>query len=230
MDTSCFIHFHGIASARPALLSAVESLLRSRPAGQGVAVMHTPMSLPGADPLPVDQDERLLLCQVDGAASAALAGTLDALARGIDGVREITHQCMALERITAGAPDDPRAPAQAVSWIVQYNGPAQDPAAFHAYYRAHHVPIVHRMPGIRSLSWYVPAAWSGPPGVARVEHLQIVQAVFDHAEGLIAMRNSPQRREGLSDFANYPSFQGPVTHQAMSSRRIAGQPDTNRNA
>ena len=212
MIESYFIHVHGTARAAAPLTAAVEAALKNA----SVAVLHTPIVLPGSDPLPVDQDERLLLCQVDG----ALAARIDALARSIPGVHEVTHQAMACERITPGGPDDPSAPAKAVSWFVQYNGPAQDPAAFHAYYRKHHVPIVHRMPGIRSLNWYLPTASTVAPGLRGVEHLQLVQAMFDDVEGLLAMRRSPQRKEGLKDFENYPKFEGPVTHQAMMSRRI----------
>lgn len=220
MSNTRLIHFHGAAGAGAALAAAVEAALRAKPAGAGVAVLHEPIALPGSDPLPVDQDARLLMCQIDEASGGALARQLDELARGVAGVRAVTHQVMTLERVTPGAPDEPGAAAEAVSWIVQYNGPAQDPAAFHAYYRSHHVPIVHRMPGIRSLNLYSPTGWTSVPGQLRADHLLLVQAVFDDLDGLLAMRNSPQRREGLRDFDNYPKFEGPVTHQAMRSRRI----------
>ena len=216
MIESYFIHIHGAAQAAASLTAAVEEALKDAP----LAVLHTPIALPGSDPLPVDQEERLLLCQFAGASASGLPATIDALARSVPGVREVTHQVMACERITPGGPDDPGAPATAVSWFVQYNGPAQNPVAFHAYYRKHHVPIVHRMPGIRSLNWYIPTAGNVPHGVHRVEYLQLVQAMFDDLEGLLAMRRSPQRKEGLKDFDNYPTFEGPVTHQAMLSRRI----------
>jgi uncharacterized protein (TIGR02118 family) len=210
---SYFIHIYGAPPASGAVLAAVEPPLKRAQ----LAVLHVPLALPGADPLPVDQDARLLLCQLSNSERAA---DIDRLARSVAGVRDVTHQAMACERITRGGPDDPAAAPQAVSWFVQYNGPAKDPAAFHAYYRAHHVPIVHRMPGIRSLNWYVPKTWTPPAGVQRVDHLQLVQAMFDDLDGLLAMRASRERKEGLKDFQNYPAFEGPVTHQAMNSRRI----------
>ena len=214
MIDSYFIHIHGAARAAQAVTEAIEPVLRKA----ALAVLHTPIPLPGADPLQVDQDERLVLCQLQ---DSSIAPQVDRAAASIAGVREITHQSMACERITPGGPDDPAAPRTAVSWVVQYNGPAKDPAAFHAYYRAHHVPIVHRMPGIRSLNWYVPRPWTPATGVRRVEHLQLVQAMFDHVEDLLAMRASRERKEGLRDFQNYPAFEGPVTHQAMQSRRVS---------
>ena len=213
LTASHFIHIHGVQQAVKPLTDAVERLLRNA----SFAVLHTPIPLPGADPLPVDQDERLLLCQL---ADSSIAAELDAAARAIAGVREVSHQTMACERITPGGPDDPSTAGTAVSWIVQYNGPAQDPRAFHAYYRTHHVPIVNRMPGIRFLNWYVPKPSERLAGLRYVEYLQLVQAMFDDLDGLLAMRASRERKEGLQDFNNYPPFEGPVTHQAMLSRRI----------
>ena len=216
MTGSYFLHVHGATTARAAVAAVVERALEQAPT---IGVLHTPIDLPDADPLTVEQDARLLLCQLDRPDQAT---RLDAVARSVPGVLLVAHQAMSCERITPGAPDEPGAVPQAVSWFVQYNGPAKEPAAFHAYYREHHVPIVRRMPGIRSLSWYVPTAWTPRAGVHAVGHLQLVQAVFDDVEGLLAMRRSGQRREGLRDFANYPAFEGPVTHQAMLSRRISG--------
>jgi len=215
MTESYFLHVHGAVDARAAVGAAVERAVERAPM---VAVLHTPVDLPGTDPLQVEQDARLLLCQIDQPGEAA---RLDAVVRAIPGVLYVAHQAMSCERITPGAPDDPRATPRAVSWFVQYNGPAKDPAAFHAYYREHHVPIVHRMPGIRSLNWYLPMAWTPRAGLHAVDYLQVVQAVFDDVEGLLSMRRSAQRKEGLRDFANYPAFDGPVTHQAMLSRRIS---------
>jgi hypothetical protein len=210
---SHFIHIHGVQQAANPLTAALELLLRKA----SLALLHTPIALPGTDPLPVDQDERLLLCQLE---DSSIAAEVDRVARGIAGVREVSHQAMACERITPGGPDDARAAGTAVSWIVQYNGPAQDPAAFHAYYRTHHVPIVNRMPRIRSLNWYIPKPSERLAGLHYVEYLQLVQAMFADLDGLLAMRASRERKEGLQDFKNYPPFEGPVTHQAMLSRRF----------
>src|SRR5450759_1753950 len=217
MSHSYFVHIHGAVGAGVPLVAAIERALHGSAERAAVAVLHTPLVLPGSDPLPVDQDERLLLCQFVGAAAEDLVVRIDAVARTVPGVREVAHQAMTLERITPGGPEDSQGPAEAVSWFVQYNGPAKVPAAFHAYYRTHHVPIVLRMPGIQSLNWYTPAAWISPTGVRNVAHLQLVQAIFGDVAGLLAMRRSPQRKEGLLDFKNYPAFEGPITHQAMHS-------------
>ena len=127
---------------------------------------------------------------------------------------------MTTEWLRAGSPDDPEAPAGAVSFFVQYDGPAEDPKAFHDYYRSHHVPIVFRMPGIRAVAYHLPTQLMGPAIGEPVSRLQIVQAVFNSSDDFVAMRKSGERKEGLRDFENYPKFEGPVTHQVMDSRRI----------
>ena len=134
------------------------------------------------------------------------------------GVHDVHAHVMTTEWLRSGSPEDSRASGEAVSFFVQYDGPAEDPAAFHAYYRSHHVPIVFRMPGIRSVTYYLPTAVKPPPVGHAVERLQIVQAVFDTADDFVKMRQSAERKEGLRDFDNYPKFEGPVTHQVMRSQ------------
>jgi len=231
MGVSCFVHLQGDTSRAEALLNAAEDELRKLKPSLGQAssvVVHAPLAVRGDDPLPVAQDARVLLCQLyfpdndslaSAAANAAFTSCFSKLAAA-QGVRDVHSHVMTTERLKAGSPDDPNTPAEAVSFFVQYDGPAQDPAAFHAYYRAHHVPIVFRMPGIRSVTYYLPTQVN-PPAVGRaVDRLQIVQAVFDSADDFVKMRQSAERKEGLRDFDNYPKFEGPVTHQVMRSHRL----------
>jgi len=229
MALSCFIHLHG----KPAEASGVDATaeralreLKRRLSPSTSVLLHTPLAVAGQDPLPVAQDARLMLCQIycpDDAelssASEVIAATFSGLATA-RGVNDVHAHVMTTEWLRNGSPEDTRAPAEAVSFFVQYDGPAEDPAAFHAYYRAHHVPIVFRMPGIRSVTYYLPTSVKPPPVGRAVERLQIVQAVFDSADDFVKMRQSAERKEGLRDFDNYPKFEGPVTHQVMRSRRF----------
>jgi uncharacterized protein (TIGR02118 family) len=228
MSFSCFLHIHGDSAQAPTLVRTAEAELAKVATSlgeRGSVVLHTPAAVPGQDPLPVSQDARLLLCQVHVEADATAAESILRVALASagaigDGARTLLNHVMAAECIKPGAPDDKRAAPEAVSFFVQYNGPAQDPAAFHAYYRAHHVPIVLRMPGIRSVNYFTPTALTGPLPGRPVQYLQLVQAVFDSIEDFLAMRGSSERREGLRDFDNYPPFEGPVTHQVFHSRRL----------
>ena len=229
MGLSLFVHLHGNPAGAAGLDTAAErelKQLKRELRSSNSILIHTPLAVPGQDPLPVAQDARLLLCQFYFPDDAALASAGEAISAGFSGpasakgVHDTHAHVMSTEWLKSGSPEDARAPAQAVSFFVQYDGPAENPTAFHAYYRAHHVPIVFRMPGIRSVTYYLPTA-AKPPSVGRaVERLQIVQAVFDSAEDFVKMRQSKERKEGLRDFDNYPKFEGAVTHQVMRSRRL----------
>ena len=232
MSISYFVHYHGSPGGadalRPKAQGSLSKLAGALPDGSSL-VLHSPLAVPGSDPLPVEQDARMLLCQLRLPAPCALEQNgfgararkcFAAIATG-DGVHDVHSHAMTTEYLKPGSPDDNAAAAQAVSFFVQYDGPAKDPAAFHAYYRAHHVPIVFRMPGIRSVTYYLPTGMTTPVAGRAVSRLQIVQAVFDTAEDFLRMRQSSERKEGLRDFDNYPPFEGPVTHQVMHSVRIA---------
>lgn len=231
MGFSLFVHLHGDARHADALCNAAAPRLVQLKQALGdtcSVVMHRPLVVAGSDPLPVEQDARMLLAQVYGPDDSALSNETtkkDILAAfspllHAEGVRNVESHVMTTEWLRTGSPDDPRAPAKAVSFFVQYDGPAEDPDAFHRYYRAHHVPIVFRMPGIRSLSYYLPTPVMAPDIGRRVARLQLVQAVFDSADDFLRMRQSGERKEGLRDFDNYPKFEGPVTHQVMTSERM----------
>ena len=229
MSLSFFIHFYGEAKHGAALCSDAEARLRNLKTKLGTRcsiILHSPLAVSGSDPLPVAQDERMLLCQLSLAddemrtdVASEMAAGLSGLAKA-EGVRRIHSHVMTTEWLRAGSPDDPRAPVKAVSFFVQYDGPAQDPKAFHDYYRSHHVPIVFRMPGIRALAYHLPTQLAAPAIGDSVSRLQIVQAVFNSSDDFVAMRKSGERKEGLRDFENYPKFEGAVTHQVMDSRRI----------
>ncbi len=123
--------------------------------------------------MPVAQDARLLLCQFYCPDDAALTSASDAIAACFSGLAAAkgVHDgipMMTTEWLKSGSPEDLRAPGEAVSFFVQaMTGRPRIRAAFHAYYRAHHVPIVFRMPGIRSVSYYLPTSIKPPPGRPR---------------------------------------------------------------
>src|SRR5688572_20557680 len=104
------------------------------------------------------------------------------------------------------------------TYLVAYEGPAQDEAAWHARYLAHHPPIMARLPGIRELEVCLPLEWRCPPGLERARHMQRNKVAFDSAEALQAALASPVRAEMRRDYAALPRFSGRVTHFAMTTR------------
>jgi len=117
------------------------------------------------------------------------------------------------------------------TYLVAYEGKAEDENAWHAYYLAHHPPLMAKLPGIRELEIYTPVQWVCPPGWRRTECMQRNKVAFDSAEALTTALNSPVRKEMRADYARLPQFSGRVTHYPMAtsvihaSRRDATAPD-----
>jgi hypothetical protein len=115
-------------------------------------------------------------------------------------------------RTPAGAPH--------CTYLVAYEGPAEDLNAWHAHYIASHPPIMARFPDIRQVEICTRLDWVGFLGVPRLEWMQRNKVVFDDAAGLTAALNSPVRHEMRADFVNFPKFTGRVTHFPMATWRV----------
>jgi uncharacterized protein (TIGR02118 family) len=109
-----------------------------------------------------------------------------------------------------------------ISYVVRYQRPAENEAAFVAHYVAHHPQIQSRFPGIRSIMCYVPLAWSDPTPITPASYLLGNEVVFDSVDALEAALNSPVRHELREDFHRFPKFAGKNTHYAMRRTRLAG--------
>jgi uncharacterized protein (TIGR02118 family) len=112
----------------------------------------------------------------------------------------------------------PRPGAPACTYLVAYEGPAEDEAAWQAHYLAHHPPIMARLPGIRELEVYLPVDWRCPTKLTRVRHMQRNKVAFDDVRALGAALASPVRAEMRKDYAALPPFSGRVTHYAMTTK------------
>jgi len=114
-----------------------------------------------------------------------------------------------------------RVPERYCTYLVAYEGPADDEAAWLAYYLKHHPPLMSKLPRIRELEIYTPLEWRCPPSLRQVRHLQRNKVAFDSTEALAAALDSPVRREMRADFAQFPSYRGRVTHYAMNTRVLS---------
>jgi uncharacterized protein (TIGR02118 family) len=103
------------------------------------------------------------------------------------------------------------------TYLVAYEGEADDQSAWHAYYLAHHPRLMARLPGIRELEIYTPVQWICPPGWRQAHCMQRNKVSFDSAEALTAALNSPVRAEMRADYAKLPPFSGRVTHFPMAT-------------
>jgi hypothetical protein len=106
------------------------------------------------------------------------------------------------------------------TYLVAYEGPAEDLNAWHAHYLASHPPIMARFPAIRQIEICTRLDWVGFLPVLAAEQMQRNKVVFDDAEALTAALNSPVRHEMRADFKDFPKFAGRVTHFPMLTRRV----------
>jgi len=103
------------------------------------------------------------------------------------------------------------------TYLVAYEGPAEDLNAWHGYYLAHHPTIMATMPGIRELEVYTRLDWVGFLPWPRAEHMQRNKTAFDSAVALTAALNPPVRRAMRTDYNSFPPFSGKTTRFPMST-------------
>ena len=103
------------------------------------------------------------------------------------------------------------------TYLVGYEGPADDEDAWLAHYIADHPPIMARFPGIRQVEVYTCIHWHGGLPWPRVAHMQRNKVVFDNQAALTAALNSPVRHAMRASFHRFPPFSGPITHFPMET-------------
>jgi uncharacterized protein (TIGR02118 family) len=111
-----------------------------------------------------------------------------------------------------------------VSYFVIYEGSAS--AAFADYYLDRHVPLVRRFPGLRALSVLTPMTHRDPYLVPEAGPLLVTHMTFDDVAALENAALSQERMAARADVANFPPFQGSVTHQALRDEYLLPDPAT----
>jgi hypothetical protein len=129
-----------------------------------------------------------------------------------------TQQAMLVRRFGVPDPVFRTPPGEfPCTYLVAYEGEAEDLNAWHSHYIADHPPIMARFPGIRQVEVYTRIDWCGSLPWPRVEHMQRNKVVFDSPAALTAALNSPVRHEMRAAFGRFPVFTGPVTHFPMAT-------------
>lgn len=173
-------------------------------------LLHTPAR--ARDPFLDDGPPLATVAQLYFDSLAELEATAAALEGSWSGAEAMS--------VRAYAVPDPQLRPPYCTYLVAYEGPADDEAAWHAHYLADHPPLMARLPGIRELEVYLPLDWRCPPRLEARRHLQRNKVAFDSPEALTAALNSPVRREMRASFASLPAFSGRVTHYPMITRVV----------
>ena len=153
-------------------------------------------------------------------AAIAADGHLQALARDWPSLRgaTATQQAMALRPFPV---DDPRVQASAggmpCSYVVHYDGQAEDLNAWFTHYVTHHPQIMRRFPGIREIEVLSRIDWCDAMPWQRVHHIQRNRVMFDSPEALTAALQSPVRHELRADYYQFPKYDGGNAHYPMAT-------------
>jgi hypothetical protein len=150
------------------------------------------------------------------AADGPLAALLDdRLLPSLSGVRP-GHQAMLTRHY---AVPEPRLPGgETLSYWVEYEGPAEDPQAWHRHYNAHHPKLLAQFPGIRAIEIYTPVFVTCGLDLSERPCLQRNKTVFDDAASMNAAMRSPVREALRHDFHSLPAFRGAAHHFPFLTR------------
>jgi len=190
------------------------------------ALLFTPAH--AHDPYLKDEPPPLFAAQLYFADIAALeaalapTGHLQALTsrRDFPGLLDgdVTQQAMVTRSFAVPDPQFRTAPGELpCTYLVAYEGMAEDLPLWLGHYIAQHAPIMRRFPGIRELEIYTRLDWCGALPWRRADYMQRNKVVFDDAASLTAALNSPVRHEMRADFGKFPPFTGGNTHYPMAT-------------
>jgi len=221
MSFCLYIFFHDRAHPGARLSAAeherLDAVLRGVP-GLARALVHTPAQ--AHDPLLDDGAPPQLVLQLYFDALVALeaaggrAGPLQALAQPdvlptLAGAA-VEQQAMAVRRYAV--PEPARLAEPWCTYLVAYEGPAEDPHAWLDDYLAQHVPLMARLPGLRELEVHTPVESVCHLPWARATCMQRNKVAFDSPAALSAALASPLRHEMRAHYKALPRFAGGVTH------------------
>ena len=179
------------------------------------AAAHDPFLNDGAPPRLVLQFYFARISDLELA--TARTGPLQVLASDFPSLNgaPITHEAMVVRRFAVPDPVVLREPW--CTYLVSYEGPAEDPPTWHEHYFAHHVPLMAKLTGIRELEVYTGLDCAHLLPGKRVRHLQRNKVAFDSPAALNASLQSALRAEMRADYERFPSFTGTVTHYPMAT-------------
>jgi len=230
MDFSLFLEISAGADAACARRSVEEADLAGRLApidGVTLALAYTPEH--ARDPFLAAEPAPALVLQLyfgrlrELEAAAGRDGPLGALVETLAaacGGRAVSWETVVTRRYGVPQPRSSDAVGPWCTYLVRYEGPADDANAWLDHYLAHHPPLMCQLPGLRELEICSPLdAVAFLPG-HRLRQLQRNKVAFDSPQALDAALRSPVREQMRRDFTTFPAYTGAVSHHAMQTWRL----------
>lgn len=231
MSTCLFLSFWCRTEASAAEMAKLDGVVHATPRLLR-ALVHTPAST--SDPYVKDGPSPSLVLQLYFAelpeleAALSGAGHLSVLLSRDEfptlAPAEIAQQAMLVRPFAVPDPAIRTARGEPYcTYLVSYEGEAEDSNAWHAHYLAKHTRHMATLPDIRELEVYTRLDWVSMLPWTRVNFMQRNKVAFDSPDALHRALNSPVRHEMRADFKAFPRFTGPNRHFAMATRVV--QPD-----
>ena len=230
MSTCLFLSFRFDSELAAAETAQLDRLLRAVPKLEK-ALVHSPAV--ASDPYVKDGAPPTLVLQLYFAALPELeaavsrAGHLGALTSPAEfpvlAAAEIAQQAMIVRTFAVPEPTFKTPPGEPpCTYLVSYEGEAEDLNAWHAHYLEQHTAHMARFPEIRELEVYTRADWVSLQPWHRANFMQRNKVVFDSPAALDHALHSPVRHAMRADFNAFPKFSGPNRHYAMATRVLHG--------
>ncbi|WP_183730131.1 MULTISPECIES: EthD family reductase [Paraburkholderia] len=134
-------------------------------------------------------------------------------------IKRFTQQVMAVRALTPSTPIGAVGESRAhrCTYLVAYEGPAEDFDTWLSYYLQHHAPLMSTLPGLRELEIYTRVDCTSGLPCERANAMQRNKVVFDDASALAHALASPVRDLMRRDFHALPRYRGGAPHFAMRS-------------
>jgi hypothetical protein len=229
MSHCLFLSFRSGTGALPAAeLAKLDELLRATPK-LAKALVHTPAET--SDPYVKDGPSPTLVLQLyfnelpELEAVLSRAGYLAALTSRDEfpwlAGAEVAQQAMLVRSFAVPDPVFKTASGEPhCTYLVSYEGEAEDLNAWHTHYLEHHTKHMVAFPGIRELEVYTRLDWASLTPWRRLNFMQRNKVVFDSTAALHDALNSPVRHAMRADFKTFPKFSGPNNHFAVATRVV----------
>ncbi|MDR5856179.1 ethyl tert-butyl ether degradation protein EthD [Caballeronia sp. LZ062] len=149
-------------------------------------------------------------------AAASRDGPVHRALRAQPLAKRFTQQVMAVRALVLPTPGR-ETRAQRCTYLVAYEGPAEDFDTWLAHYLQHHAPLMSTLPALRELEIYTRIESTIGLPCARADAMQRNKVVFDDASALADALASPVRDLMRRDFHALPPYEGGTPHFAMRS-------------
>ena len=226
MSTCLFLSFRFDTKPVAGETARLDRLLRSVPKVEK-ALVHSPAV--ASDPYVKDGAPPTLVLQLyfaetpDLEAAVSRTGHLGALASHAEfpvlATAAIVQQAMLVRSFAVLDPQFKTPHGEPhCTYLVSYEGEAEDLNAWHAHYLEQHTVHMASFPEIRELEVYTRFDWVSLQPWRRANFMQRNKVVFDSAAALDRALHSPVRHAMRADFNAFPKFSGPNRHYAMTTR------------